>query len=166
MIVWMTGLPSAGKTTLAKEICRRLDDAGIPNVLLDADDVRRSLWPELGFSPKDRVENIRRIGRLAEISQATGAVSVVACISPFRRSRDEIQRRNKDFVEVFVDCPASVCKKRDVKGLYRKAAEGRLRGLTGVDAVYEAPRHPKVHVRTDLMTLSRCADAVMAKIAR
>lgn len=140
-VIWITGLPAAGKTTLATKLQMLLRERALSVVLLDGDDLRRTISADLGFSATDRRENVRRIGEIARVMLAQSFTVVVACISPFRAQRDALRASFTpgQFVEVFVNTPIEVCQQRDPKGLYRRAAAGALREVTGVDAGYEAP---------------------------
>jgi adenylyl-sulfate kinase len=161
MTVWLTGLSSAGKSTLGQALYDRLWAMGIRVELLDGDTVRRNLCKGLGFSKEDRDENIRRIGFVAELLTRNGVVVLVSAISPYRSIREEVRRTIADFVEVYVNAPLSVCEQRDVKGLYRKARSGQLPGFTGIDDPYEAPENPEVECRTDLETPQESAERVL-----
>lgn len=140
-VIWITGLPAAGKTTLATQVRASLQQRALPAVLLDGDDLRRTMNADLGYSADARRENVRRIGEIARVLLAQSFTVVVACISPFRAQRDALRASFApgQFVEVFVDTPLEVCRQRDPKGLYRRAAAGALREMTGVDAGYEPP---------------------------
>ena len=142
-MIWITGLPAAGKTTLALRVQALLRTEGLPVVLLDGDDLRRTVSADLGYSSAARVENVRRIGEIARVLLAQSFTVVVACISPFRAQREALRASFApgQFIEVFVDTPLAICQQRDPKGLYRRAAAGGLREMTGVDAGYEAPLH-------------------------
>lgn len=143
-MIWITGLPAAGKTTLAQRIQAALRDRNIPVVVLDGDDLRRTVNADLGYSEAARQENVRRIGEIARVLVAQSFTVVVACISPFRAQRDALclSFPSGQFIEVFADTPLEVCRQRDPKGLYRRAAAGALREMTGVDAGYEVPLSP------------------------
>jgi adenylylsulfate kinase len=148
--VWFTGLPSAGKTTLAHALAKRLADEGYERVeVLDGDIAREHLTKGLGFSREDRAENVRRIGWVASLLARNGVVVLASVISPYREVRDEVREMHGGrFVEVHVATPVDVCAERDVKGLYAKQRAGELTGLTGVDDPYEPPLHPDVVVPT------------------
>lgn len=163
-VVWFTGLPSAGKTTLAKLTAKALTGQGHAALILDGDPIRRALWPELGFTREDRDENVRRTGALAEILSAQGAVVLVALVSPYRDARLRVRKSCARFTEVFVSCALSVCEARDVKGLYRRAREGTLQGMTGVDDPYEAPEDAEVVVHTDQASPEQCVTQVLQAI--
>lgn len=150
-MIWITGLPAAGKTTLAQRIQAALRDRSLPVVVLDGDDLRRTVNADLGYSEDARHENVRRIGEIARVLVAQSFTVVVACISPFRAQRDALRRTFPpgQFIEVFADTPLEVCQQRDPKGLYRRAAAGALREMTGVDAGYEAPLNPEFAFQPD-----------------
>ncbi len=146
--VWLTGLPSSGKSTLASLLQERLRGLGYPVELLDGDEVRQRLTKGLGFSKADRDENIRRISYVAKLLTRTGAVSIVAAISPYREVREEARAEIGNFVEVYVACPVEECIRRDVKGMYQKALRGEIAQFTGVSDPYESPLYPEVVVET------------------
>jgi adenylyl-sulfate kinase len=150
-VIWITGLPAAGKTTLAQRIQATLRAQSVPVVVLDGDDLRRTVNADLGYGEEARHENVRRIGEIARVLVAQSFTVVVACISPFRAQRDALRRTFPEgqFVEVFADTPIEVCQQRDPKGLYRRAAAGALRQMTGVDAGYEAPFNPELVFKPD-----------------
>lgn len=150
-MIWITGLPAAGKTTLAQRIQAALRARSIPVVVLDGDDLRRTVNADLGYSETARHENVRRIGEIARVLLAQSFTVVVACISPFRTQRDALRASFPagQFLEVFADTPLEVCRQRDPKGLYRRAAAGALREMTGMDAGYEVPLHPEFVFKPD-----------------
>jgi adenylylsulfate kinase len=147
--VWFTGLPSAGKTTLARLLEKALTQRGCRVEVLDGDEVRQRLSRGLGFSKEDRDENIRRISYVANLITRSGGVAITCAISPYRQLRGEARREIGHFVEVYVQCPLEVCIARDVKGLYAKALRGEIAQFTGVSDPYEAPLSPEVVVDTD-----------------
>jgi adenylylsulfate kinase len=146
LVVWFTGLPSSGKSTVANTLDRMLHARGCHAFVLDGDNVRHGLNKNLGFSPEDRVENIRRIGEVAKLFADAGLIAITAFISPYRRDRDGSRALLKpgEFVEVFMDTPLAVCERRDPKGMYKKARAGQLKEFTGVSAPYEAPLQPEL----------------------
>jgi adenylylsulfate kinase len=162
--VWLTGLSSAGKTTLNRALCERLRAKGYRVESLDGDAVRQSLCKDLGFSRADRDENIRRIGALANLWTRQGAIVVVSVISPYRAMRDAVRRTIGAFVEIYVNAPLDVCERRDVKGLYKKARAGQLPGFTGIDDPYEPPLKPDVECRTDHETIGESVDKILRHI--
>ena len=163
-IVWLTGLSGAGKSTLAMALERRLFDSDRNVYVLDGDIVRGGLCSDLGFSPDDRAENIRRIGEVARIMADAGLLVVVAFISPFRADRDRVRAGMPAgrFTEVHVSTPLEICEKRDTKGLYAKARAGELPDFTGISSPYEAPESPEVRLPTEKMSVDECVDRVVA----
>jgi adenylyl-sulfate kinase len=148
-VVWFTGLPSSGKSTLSLMVQRALDEAGFAVEVLDGDEIRQRLTKGLGFSKEDRDENIRRISYVAKRIANVGGVAVTAAISPFREARERARAEIGNFVEVHVDCPLQVCMQRDVKGLYARAIRGEIANFTGISDPYEPPLQPEVVVHTD-----------------
>lgn len=147
-VIWFTGLSGSGKSTLADEVEQRLFQQGVSTFLLDGDNVRHGLCRDLGFSDADRKENIRRVGEVAKLMADAGLLVLTAFISPHRSERQMVRELLEagQFIEVFVDTPLAVCEARDPKGLYRKARAGELTNFTGIDAVYEAPESPELHL--------------------
>ncbi len=161
LTVWLTGLPSAGKTSLAYALEKRLIAGGHRVEVLDGDVMRTRLTKGLGFSKDDRDENIRRIGFVAHLLSRNGVVVVVPVISPYRSVRDEIRELHDGrFFEVHVATPVEVCSQRDVKGLYARHRAGELSGLTGVDDPYEPPLSPELVLHTEHATLQESVEAL------
>lgn len=148
--VWFTGLSGSGKSTVAVAVEKALWDRGVRTYILDGDNVRHGLNSNLGFSPEDRTENIRRIGEVAKLFNDAGLVALTAFISPYRADRDKVRAlmSEGDFLEVHVDCPVEECEKRDVKGLYAKARAGQIKEFTGISAPYEAPEKAELTLPT------------------
>ncbi len=165
--VWLTGLPSAGKTTLARAVAERIDGRSVE--LLDGDEVREFLSQGLGFSRADRDTNVRRIGWVAATLARHGVLVLASVISPFAATRDEVRAlhvaRGAGFLEVHVATPVEVCSERDVKGLYARQRAGELTGLTGVDAPYEPPARPDAVVPTHEQSLDQSVDQLLALLA-
>ncbi|XP_022667663.1 bifunctional 3'-phosphoadenosine 5'-phosphosulfate synthase-like isoform X2 [Varroa jacobsoni] len=163
--IWFTGLSGAGKTTLSFGIEEYLCKQGIPSYALDGDNIRHGLNKNLGFSEKDREENIRRVAEVANLFADSGVVCLTSFISPFAKDRAiarEIHKRaGLNFFEVFVNTPLDVCESRDVKGLYKKARKGEIKGFTGIDQAYEAPENPELEVRTDQETVKESVQRVI-----
>ncbi|MEW6268026.1 MAG: adenylyl-sulfate kinase [Thermodesulfobacteriota bacterium] len=161
--VWFTGLSGSGKSTIAVAVEKALWDRGVRAYILDGDNIRHGLNSNLGFSPEDRTENIRRIGEVAKLFTDAGIVALTAFISPYRADRDKVRSLmgDGDFVEVHVDCPVEECEKRDVKGLYAKARAGQIKEFTGISAPYEAPAKPELVLRTAELSEQQSTDAVM-----
>jgi adenylylsulfate kinase len=164
LTVWFTGLSGAGKTTLCESVYQELCTREIRAVVLDADELRKDVGWDLGFSKEDRDENVRRIGSMAVILSRQNAVVLVAAIAPYRAVREEVRRSLVRFAEVYVNAPLTVCESRDTKGLYKKARAGMLPHFTGLDDPYEPPLHPEVECNTDKETLSESAGKVVAAV--
>jgi adenylylsulfate kinase len=166
LTIWLTGLSSAGKTTIAAAVCEGLRERGCKAEWLDGDVVRQHLCRGLGFTKADRDENIRRIGFVAELLTRNGIVTVVSAISPYRAARDEVRRRIGHFLEVYVNAPIEVCEVRDLKGIYRRARAGEISHVTGIDDPYEPPFAPDVECRTDRETPAESAASVLRVVDR
>ena len=171
-IVWLTGLSACGKSTIAMELEHALIAAGHPAYVLDGDNLRHGLNRDLGFAPRDRAENIRRVGEVALLFADAGMIVVCSFISPYAADRDGVRHRVPPghFVEVFVDTPLEECERRDPKGLYKKAraavAAGGGLGFTGVDAPYEAPRQPEIHLHPDRQNVAQCVQEIFDYLRR
>jgi adenylylsulfate kinase len=167
-IVWFTGLSGSGKSTIAVELEKHLWARGVRAYILDGDNIRHGLNKNLGFSPADRTENIRRIGEVAKLFTEAGMVALTAFISPYRADRDQVRAlvAAGDFIEVFVDCPLEVCEGRDVKGLYQKARAGTIPEFTGISAPYEPPLRPEITIRTDAQSVEASVAQVLADLER
>jgi bifunctional enzyme CysN/CysC len=155
-VLWLTGLSGSGKSTIATELERELFNLGRHVYVLDGDNIRHGLCSDLGFSPKDRTENIRRIGEVAKLFADAGVICITAFISPYRADRDLVRKiipRDR-FIEVFVNAPLDVCEQRDPKGLYAKARAKEIKEFTGISAPYEEPLNPEIELRTDQMTIA------------
>src|SRR3954470_18381276 len=161
--VWLTGLSGSGKSTIAVDLEKRLWERGVRTYILDGDNIRHGLNKNLGFSPEDRTENIRRIGEVAKLFTDAGMTAVTAFISPYRADRDQVRALMQagDFVEVFVECPLEVCEQRDVKGLYQKARAGQIKEFTGISAPYEAPTNPEIELRTDQLSVAESVARIL-----
>ncbi len=162
-VLWFTGLPSSGKSTIAGEVEYRLHKRGIRTYLLDGDNIRHGLNSDLGFSPKDREENIRRIGEVAKLFVDAGMITLVAFVSPYRKDRERARKILEDgeFIEIYVKCPVEVCEKRDPKGMYKKAREGKIKEFTGISAPYEEPENPEIILETNKMSINECVEKVI-----
>jgi len=165
--IWFTGLSGSGKSTLANTVARALHQMEISTYVLDGDNVRHGLNKNLGFSPEDREENIRRIGEVANLFTAAGIVNLTAFISPYTKDRDNARALQPDtFVEVLCDPGLEVCEKRDPKGLYKKARAGEIKGFTGIDDPYETPSKPELVVDTGKLNLEESAKVVVAYLKK
>jgi adenylyl-sulfate kinase len=151
-------LSGAGKSTIATELERELFNMGLHTYVLDGDNIRHGLSANLGFSPEDRTENIRRVGEVAKLFADAGVLVVTAFISPYRDDRRLARSllNEGEFIEVFVDAPLAICEQRDPKGLYKKARAGQIAHFTGVSAPYEPPETAEVVVHTDRQTVAEC----------
>jgi adenylylsulfate kinase len=165
--IWLTGLSGSGKSTVAVDLEKALWASGVRSYILDGDNIRHGLNKNLGFSPTDRTENIRRIGEVAKLFTDAGMVAITAFISPYRADRDQVRALMQpgDFIEVFVDCPLEVCEQRDVKGLYQKARAGQIPEFTGISAPYEAPLQPELTVRTGSQSVEQSVKQVLDYLA-
>jgi bifunctional enzyme CysN/CysC len=167
-VVWLTGLSGAGKSTIAQALEAELFARGMHTYVLDGDNIRHGLNSNLGFSPEDRFENIRRVSEVAKLMADAGAVAITAFISPYRadrqRAREIALEASAEFVEVFVDAPLQVCEQRDPKQLYKKARAGKIREFTGIDAPYEAPEDPEITVRTAEQTIDESVAAILEQL--
>ena len=163
MIIWLTGLSGAGKSTLSAALYDLLRTQGKSVFQLDGDTLRTGLCSDLGFSPKDRKENIRRAGEVAALLAQSGMIVIASFISPFRADRRRAREAAKDlaFIETYVDCPIEICEERDAKGLYQKTRSGKLADFTGVSSPYEIPIHPQLHLRADLYSVRELAHEVL-----
>ncbi len=164
--VWLTGLSGSGKSTIAVDLEKRLCERGVRTYILDGDNIRHGLNKNLGFSPEDRTENIRRIGEVAKLFTDAGLIAITAFISPYRADRDQVRALMKpgDFVEVHVDCPVDVCEQRDVKGLYKKARAGEIKEFTGISAPYEAPAKAELTIRSHELSIEQSVAAIFAHL--
>ncbi len=162
-VLWFTGLSGSGKSTIANELEKRLNEMGYHTYLLDGDNIRAGLNKDLGFTKEDRRENIRRIAEVAKLFIDAGLITITAFISPFREDREMAKNiiGEKDFIEVFVDAPLEECIKRDPKGLYKKALRGEIKDFTGIDSPYERPDKPGIHIRTGKMGVDECVSKIM-----
>lgn len=167
-VVWFTGLSGSGKSTLANAVAHQLHERNHHTYVLDGDNVRHGLNKNLGFSPEDREENIRRVGEVAKLFVDAGTIVMTAFISPYRADRDQAREliENNRFVEVFVECPLNICEKRDPKGLYKKARSGEIKEFTGISAPYEEPNYPEVAVNTHELSVIESARQVVVYLEK
>lgn len=166
--VWFTGLPGAGKTTVATAVEARLIDMGRSAYMLDGDNLRHGLCADLGFSRDDRETNVGRVGEMAKLFADSGTIALVALVSPYADCREKVRalhaREGLAFVEVYVNTPQAECARRDPKGLYARAKSGKLRGMTGVDDPYERPRAPEIELTPEL-DADAAAELVVATLS-
>lgn len=162
--VWFTGLPCSGKSAVANRVAEILRERGLKVERLDGDIVRKSLTRDLGFSKKDRDENIRRITFVAKLLARNGVAALASFISPYREVRAYAREEIKNFVEVYVKCSLEVCMQRDVKGMYKKALKGEIKEFTGISDPYEEPLDPEILLETDKETLEESARKVVQRL--
>ena len=163
VVVWFTGLPSSGKSTISREVEKRLYKMGKLVYVLDGDNVRHGLNSDLGFSPKDRKENIRRISEVAKLFVDAGIITLTAFISPYKIDRETARKlfEKGEFIEIYVKCPVSMCIKRDPKGMYKKALKGEIKEFTGISAPYEEPENPEIILETNEESVEKSAQKVI-----
>jgi len=161
--IWLTGLSGSGKSTIAVELEHALIENRHQAYILDGDNIRHGLNKNLGFSPEDRTENIRRIGEVAKLFTEAGIITITAFISPYREDRDAVRRLLNDgeFIEVYVKCPLDVCEERDTKGLYKKARAGEVKDFTGISAPYEEPLNPELTIDSSKLTVEESTRAIL-----
>lgn len=162
-VLWFTGLSGSGKSTIAVEIEKELYHAGILSYRLDGDNIRHGLNRDLGFTPQERTENIRRIGEVSKLFVDAGILTLASFISPYRKDREMVRNLldKGEFVEVYVKCDLSECEKRDPKGLYKKARHGEIKSFTGIHSPYEEPISPEIIVETDKQTLQESVNQIL-----
>ena len=165
-VVWYTGVAASGKSTIGKEMVRRLRERGIKIEDFDADEVRKNISPNLGFTLEARDENTKRLAFFGSILARNGVSASIAAVSSLRRFRDRARSMIDNFVEVFVSCPLEECKKRDPKGLYKKGEEGKINDIAGWHQPYEEPLNAELVLDTTQMTVEQCADAVTATLEK
>lgn len=161
-LVWLTGLSAAGKSTIAHAVAKELHDRGVRTYVLDGDNIRHGLNANLGFSPEDRKENIRRIGEVARLMADAGILTFAAFISPYREDRDAVRKLFKEdnFIEIYVKCSIEGCERRDPKGQYKKARAGVIKNYTGISAPYEEPLTPELIIDTETTDLEESIKCV------
>ncbi len=166
-VIWFTGLPASGKSTIAHFLEKELFDRGIRAYVLDGDNIRHGLCGDLGFSREDRRENLRRIAEVCRLMVDAGLLVLAAFVSPYREDRRYVREKVGDgaFFEVYVKCSPETCEKRDPKGLYRKAREGKIQGFTGVNAPYEEPENPDLVLDTEEDDLETCVQKVLRMLS-
>lgn len=166
-VIWLTGLSGSGKSTLAHAVEERLFEMGCNTYVCDGDNVRHGLCGDLGFSPQDRAENIRRIGEVAKLMMDAGVITLTAFISPYRADREQARGlvAAGDFIEVYCRCSIEVCEQRDLKGLYQRARAGEIKEFTGISAPYEAPEQAEIVVDTGRETVDGCVERVIGRLA-
>lgn len=162
-VVWLTGPSGSGKTTLARALAVRLKEMGYRVEILDGDEIRRNLYPDIGFSREAREMHNRVVIHMAKLLSRNGVVAVVSLISPFRAVREKARHEIRRFIEVYLKCPLEVRIKRDPKGLYARAMRGEIKDLTGYDGIYEEPENPEVILETHRLSVDEEVEAVLRK---
>jgi len=165
-VIWLTGIPGSGKTTLALELKNFYDQKGLPIDILDGDEIRKTLSKDLGFSPEDRKEHNRRVIFVAQILAKNGVTTIVPLISPYRVTREFARKEIPDFVEVWVKASVDECKKRDPKGLYKKAMAGEIKNLTGLQAPYEEPQNAELVLDTEKHTVEESVELIISTVKK
>ena len=162
-VIWFTGLSGSGKSTISVALEKALFEEGKHSYRLDGDNVRHGLNKNLGFSPEDRKENIRRIGEVSKLLVDAGTIAITAFISPYREDRDEVREilEDREFIEVYTECSVEECEKRDPKGLYEKARSGEIKEFTGISAPYEAPKHPELTINTERQSIDESVEQIL-----
>lgn len=162
-LVWITGLPGSGKSTIAHELEHRLMQEGVRTFVLDGDNVRQGLCRDLGFSASDRKENLRRIGEVGKLFADAGILTIAAFASPYRADRLMVRRMfgEGDYIEVYLKCRLEVCESRDPKGMYRKARRGEIQNFTGVSDPYEPPENPEILLETDTLSVGESVARIL-----
>ncbi|AUV66510.1 adenylyl-sulfate kinase [Staphylococcus sp. EG-SA-6] len=163
VVIWFTGLSGSGKSTVSVELEKALFQLGKHSYRLDGDNVRHGLNKNLGFSPEDRKENIRRIGEVSKLLVDAGTIAITAFISPYRADRDEVREILEDgeFIEVYTECSVEACEQRDPKGLYKKARSGEIKEFTGISAPYEAPHQPEITINTEHQSVEESVNTII-----
>jgi len=163
-VVWLTGLPGSGKTTITRELEPQLRKIDWPVEIIDGDEIRQNLSKGLGFSREDRETHLRRCAYVAKLLSRNGVAVIAALISPYRNVRDYARKETTNFVEVYIKCSVETCAKRDPKGLYKKASAGEIKDLTGPQDLYEPPLQPDLIVDTEKQNLQESVNLILAKL--
>jgi adenylylsulfate kinase len=162
LVLWFTGLPSSGKSTIAHTLEKKLYDLGIRTYTFDGDNIRHGLCSDLGFTPEDRAENLRRIAEVIKLFLDAGLVVLCAFVSPFKKDRERVRKivGEENFIEIYCRCPVEVCKTRDQKGFYQKAERGEIKNYTGISAPYEEPETPDLILDTHILSVEESVERV------
>ena len=168
IVIWFTGLSASGKSTLAQAVETKLFEKGYISYVLDGDNVRHGLNKNLGFSPEDREENIRRIGEVAKLFSDCGIIAMTAFISPYRIDRDKVRNQlsTGEFIEIFLNIPIDIAEQRDPKGLYKKARAGEIKDFTGIDAPYEGPENPEIVIDTGKLNVEDSTEIILSYLKK
>jgi adenylylsulfate kinase len=163
-VLWLTGLPGSGKTTIARQLEPELRKRGWPVEVLDGDEIRQNLSKGLGFSREDRETHLKRVTYVAKLLSRNGVAVIAAFISPYRNIREHARKETTNFIEVYVKCSVDACAERDPKGLYKKASVGQIKDLTGPQDLYEEPLQPDLIVDTEKLTVQESVNSIMATL--
>jgi adenylyl-sulfate kinase len=161
IVIWLTGIPCSGKTTISKKLEKYFKDKNIPVQRLDGDIMRKTISSDLGFSKKDRDENIKRVAYLAKILAEKNINVIVAFVSPYRKMRSFARKICPNFIEVYVKCGIETCIKRDRKGMYEKAMKGKIKNFTGINDIYEYPKNPGITIETDKLDIGESVSKII-----
>ena len=167
-LVWLTGLSASGKTSIATELDHKLHESSINSFILDGDNIRHGLNKNLGFSEKDRKENLRRVGEVAKLLVAAGILPIAAFISPYSADRQLIRRlfQPGEFIEVYLNCDIGICEQRDPKGLYKRARNGEIQDFTGISSPYELPEAPEIIVDSGIESIETCVNSIYSYLLK
>ncbi|MCX6258847.1 MAG: adenylyl-sulfate kinase [Bacteroidia bacterium] len=162
-VLWMTGLSGSGKSSIAIELEKELHNRGFVTQVLDGDNVRTGINNDLGFSPEERLENIRRIAEISKLFVNCGIITINCFVSPTKVIRDLARKiiGDDDFIEIYVNAPVEICEQRDVKGLYKRARDGKINDLTGIQAPFEPPMYPAIEIKTDILTVDQSVNKII-----
>ena len=160
--IWITGLPGSGKTTVSELLKNHLQSKNIQVIILDGDEIRKTISKDLGFSPVDRKEHNRRVIQIAKLLVKNGITTIISLISPYRETREQARREIPNFIEVYTKASLDTCIRRDPKGLYKKAKNGEITNLTGLQSRYEEPQNPELVLDTEKLTPQECLDTIMS----
>lgn len=162
--IWITGLPASGKTTIAGLLQNHLKSKNIPVMILDGDEIRKTLSKDLGFSPEDRKEHNRRVIEVAKLLVKNGITTIIPLISPYQETRERARKEIPNFVEIYTKASLDTCIKRDPKGLYKKAQKGEIKNMTGLQSPYEEPQNPEIILDTEKNTPEQCLNTIIKKL--
>jgi adenylylsulfate kinase len=168
IVLWITGLPCSGKTSISDALHSRLKKERLHSHVLDGDVIRKGLGVDLNFTEKDRRENIRRVGEVSKLFAEANLIILIALISPFRNDRDKVRSILKpdQFIEIYLDCPMEVCEKRDVKGMYKKARARKIENFTGISSPYEPPINPEIRLQTHRLSIEESVDVIFEYLTK